>query len=600
MKTLVALVLATTLCVAAGAEIMFQDSFEGPSPVNWQKSWGPAERSQDMAQDGAWAIRESLEDKYGLSVWYTEFPAHPRAIYKATAWVFIPPTDKKVSAALRFTRRDWSGLAGAETIEQGKWVKLEATYENKSERTVRLQMFQGGAHQAGVGGTLMYWDNVTLERELGEIKLDEGIMINPYVIEGLEVTPAGGMSVKVAPGKIDVDGKTVEVTQETVLTLEPARVIRVRDEQAKLTDEEPRGYSKGTPLQLCLGPGVTIAGCLDPGSLVIKQAAGPDAPRYEEGKDWRADKLWARVGRLDGAIGADTTVFMDYDMSLMRLDTIFVRSDGTLGVRQGAEHKMIPEPPKPDAFARPLCNVWLPYNCREITPELVYPIGPPYPSATQAQIAANAALLPRTIEKLNQGGDFTIVFWGDSVTCGGDASSQEKAFPLAFTNWLRIKYPQANIKYVNAGTGGWNSDGKLPLFEEQVMAHEPDLMVIEFVNDMGMSREKIFANYTKAVGRVREIGGEVIIVTPHFVRPDRMGAGNDMRTPETRAAVTYLREFAAENNVALADASKRWEHLWVEGLPYITLLYNSINHPEDRGHWLFVEELQKCFPVAAQ
>jgi len=35
--------------------------------------------------------------------------------------------------------------------------------------------------------------------------------------------------------------------------------------------------------------------------------------------------------------------------------------------------------------------------------------------------------------------------------------------------------------------------------------------------------------------------------------------------------------------------------LWKEGIPYVTLLHNTINHPDDRGHRLFAEELWKCF-----
>jgi len=53
---------------------------------------------------------------------------------------------------------------------------------------------------------------------------------------------------------------------------------------------------------------------------------------------------------------------------------------------------------------------------------------------------------------------------------------------------------------------------------------------------------------------------------------------------------------APTNKVGLADAARRWEHLWIEGQPYITWLYNAINHPDDRGHRLFVEELQKFLP----
>ena len=56
-----------------------------------------------------------------------------------------------------------------------------------------------------------------------------------------------------------------------------------------------------------------------------------------------------------------------------------------------------------------------------------------------------------------------------------------------------------------------------------------------------------------------------------------------------------LRKFAASHGLALADASARWEHLWKEGIPYVTLLRNGINHPDDRGHALFADELMRCF-----
>jgi hypothetical protein len=59
--------------------------------------------------------------------------------------------------------------------------------------------------------------------------------------------------------------------------------------------------------------------------------------------------------------------------------------------------------------------------------------------------------------------------------------------------------------------------------------------------------------------------------------------------------VFALRDYAAKHNLALADASARWEHLWREGLPYVTLLRNGINHPDDRGHAMFADELMKCF-----
>jgi hypothetical protein len=48
--------------------------------------------------------------------------------------------------------------------------------------------------------------------------------------------------------------------------------------------------------------------------------------------------------------------------------------------------------------------------------------------------------------------------------------------------------------------------------------------------------------------------------------------------------------------VALADASLRWGRLWRQGIPYSTLMLNSINHPDARGMKLFADSLMALFP----
>jgi hypothetical protein len=100
--------------------------------------------------------------------------------------------------------------------------------------------------------------------------------------------------------------------------------------------------------------------------------------------------------------------------------------------------------------------------------------------------------------------------------------------------------------------------------------------------------------YGDLLGRVRGVGAELILITPHFTMLKMMNFANEQGV-EARPYVLALRTFAAKNGLALADASARWEHLWKEGLPYTTLLHNTINHPDDRGHRLFAEELWACF-----
>ena len=156
---------------------------------------------------------------------------------------------------------------------------------------------------------------------------------------------------------------------------------------------------------------------------------------------------------------------------------------------------------------------------------------------------------------------------------------------------LKTQFPQAAIRLTTAAWGGRNSDsflaeppGSQYNFESAVLAPHPDLIVMEFVNDSFMTPPVLEEKYASLQKRFAAIGAEWAILTPHFVRPDWMGASSARVEADPRPYVAGVRQFTAKHNVALADASLRWRHLLKEGIPYPTLFCNSINHPDDRGH----------------
>jgi hypothetical protein len=76
-----------------------------------------------------------------------------------------------------------------------------------------------------------------------------------------------------------------------------------------------------------------------------------------------------------------------------------------------------------------------------------------------------------------------------------------------------------------------------------------------------------------------------------------MGMNTLKYDEDPRPYVKGLRRFAGENNVALADGSKLWCQAWRRGIPYLSMLENSINHPDVRGHALFADALMSLFPA---
>ncbi len=373
------------------------------------------------------------------------------------------------------------------------------------------------------------------------------------------------------------DGEAV-----VVLPVAPPPTIQVWGEAMAIGEDAPNQWMAGTRLAKLVNPtGSVVVGAVVPGSVVLRSAPG-GAP-YRVNEDYLLDERWAAVGRLGiGRIPKGGTVYADYAYQQSRLDTVQIPQVGAPSLRRGAAVTVCPHPAGPAKGHRAVANIWVRPGMTAVTAADIYPIGVPTPLP-----AADPAPTTATRRLLSAGAKVTIVALGDSVTCGGEASRPELGFPELFASTLRAKYPKANIALVNAGIGGTNSDLGLERLDKDVLAHRPNLVIIEFVNDFGWPEPKILDNYRQLISRIRAVGAEVVLITPHYIWPEWSG-----NFPVARAALLRV---AAEEKVGLADAMARWANLKDEGIPYETLLVNCINHPDDRGHQMFVDALMELF-----
>lgn len=384
----------------------------------------------------------------------------------------------------------------------------------------------------------------------------------------------------------------------------PAEIKQVRGEKLKLSREAPKSYSAGTHFRelQTIRPGIGTAAkdSLVPSSVVLHSGEMV----LEEGRDYLLDREWGAVGIGPNArVTTDDEISADYDYSLLRLDSLVRGADGQEFIKQGASHLTAPQPPALAPGETRVANIFVPYRSDGKSAELF----PVTETAEQSVTQSTPGRIPKTLAKLKAGEAVKIVCWGDSVTEGGDASTPAARYPAVFEQRLKQRFPNAKIEVVTVAIGGSNSGQWLDPVKnpfpaqrqaegrfERIAEAKPDLVTVEFVNDAWMNQVQVGERYAEILRRIGAMGAEVILITPHFVRPDWMNL-KSQREDESRAYVFGLRDFATKNNVALADASSRWARLWREGLPYMTLLQNAINHPDDRGHAIFADELMKCF-----
>jgi lysophospholipase L1-like esterase len=424
--------------------------------------------------------------------------------------------------------------------------------------------------------------------------------------KGLPVEVAGPWSVTVGPGQVTLNGRQISLSKAVTVDIAPPEVVQVRDEEhAALPVFNPKAapWVRGLHPNALLAQECVATGLLVPGTLKMKAAPGA-GEAFVLDTDWGLDEYWTAVGRLEGGkIAPGQKVYLDYDYVPCRLDSVVVNAAGKVTVARGKPAANMAQPPRSTAARTAIARVWLYGPTEKLSDLNLYPVDPTVVGPLPGDGSADK-LLPRSLAKLRNGEKVVIVAWGDSVTCGGGVGSETQLwYQNRFAEELRRRFPRADIELRTAGWGGYHSRiymdqprGAEKDFVRDVLEPKPDLVTIEFVNDAYLNGDALRTQYEEIMGKLTGNGSEVILIAPHLVRPDWLGAADPRFDTDPRPYVKDLKLFAKEHNVALADASALWCRLWRQGLPYITLEGNWINHPDSRGHQLFVDALMGLFP----
>ncbi|WP_176013681.1 SGNH/GDSL hydrolase family protein [Victivallis sp. Marseille-Q1083] len=363
-------------------------------------------------------------------------------------------------------------------------------------------------------------------------------------------------------------------------------------------------WTAGTVLRQLAAAECSLPGALEAASVQVELA---DGTPLTQGRDYQFSEKWAALGRLEGgAIGPDSAVKISYRYRPMRLDSVIAAPSGQLRYAIGRPAVALPELPPLQEGERRLLNVFLEPGTEKLERTNLYPIQETVaePANAAANAAAQRRFLPNTLEKLRKGEKVRILAWGDSVTAGTYLPEAQR-WQFQLVERLRRCYPAARIELITNGWGGRvmpsfhaEPPGSEFNYAETVLGAEPDLVISEFVNDAGMAPEVWPQAYSKTLADFRARGFEWIILTPHYIYPEGMGLtaqNGPALENDPRPYVAFLRKFAADHQIALADAAGRYGRLWREGIPYNIMMVNGINHPDGRGMAIYADALMAIF-----
>jgi lysophospholipase L1-like esterase len=203
----------------------------------------------------------------------------------------------------------------------------------------------------------------------------------------------------------------------------------------------------------------------------------------------------------------------------------------------------------------------------------------------------------------------TIVAFGDSITAA-------RKGVVTYSDVLRETLKGKNVEVINAGIGGNTTEHAKKRFEKDVLAHSPDIVIIQFGNNDSavdvwkdppaagprVSLDDYVKNLSEMIATLKTRKAQVILVTPlptrwteklkgMYGKPPYDPADPDGFNFMKKEYVAALKSVGKKNKVPVVDLySAYYRYGGKEGHSMDELFIDGM-HPNDRGQRIEAELL---------
>jgi lysophospholipase L1-like esterase len=231
----------------------------------------------------------------------------------------------------------------------------------------------------------------------------------------------------------------------------------------------------------------------------------------------------------------------------------------------------------------------------------------------------NTAFLPRTMEMLKEKKPLKLVFYGDSITAGWEASGCDEyaidmntleefhnyshrspylpAWTSLVTTALKEHFKYSEITMVNRGAGGSTSFWGYTNVEKLVNPHNPDIVVIAFgMNNLQDAPEKYKDEIMGIITRIRNQhpACEFLLVSPMVPNTETAGLRNN-KLAEHEKVLYQLQE--SIEKVAVAPVNAVFEEILRQGKQYFDITGNGVNHPNDYSVRIYAQTVLRSLGI---
>lgn len=183
----------------------------------------------------------------------------------------------------------------------------------------------------------------------------------------------------------------------------------------------------------------------------------------------------------------------------------------------------------------------------------------------------NLARLARVIEKAQKGEKVVIGTFGGSITEGMSSTRPALCYSSQVFKWFRDTFPNGEFELHNGGIGSTGSIIGGGRMYEDVLQYNPDLIIIEFACNDGVSALETEA-YEATIYRALTAANNPAVMLVYFCRQD----GGSSQVVELPVGYKYDLPMISYGNW-FKQAKKDDILVWEDISP-------DIVHPNDRGH----------------
>jgi lysophospholipase L1-like esterase len=182
------------------------------------------------------------------------------------------------------------------------------------------------------------------------------------------------------------------------------------------------------------------------------------------------------------------------------------------------------------------------------------------------------ARLYSVLAKARRGEPLCVAAIGGSITAGGkNTKDPERRYVRQVAAWFEKTFPGLKVRFVNAGIGATNSGYGALRVQRDVIAHQPDLVIVEYaVNDFGGG--VMDESYEGVLRQLLKSSADRAVIELFFMHKDGKSA--------QEGQVALGRHYGLPM-LGFRDAV--WPELQAGTIKWETL-YDDVVHPNDAGH----------------